>query len=93
MIGDARAWVGAFFDWYNQEHYHSSLGLLTPASVHYGLATEQLELRQRVLDDAFSAHPERFVRKPPSVQPLPEAVWINRPQPVLEVGEESPLGV
>ena len=90
---DARAWVGGFFGWYNQEHYHSSLGLLTPASVHYGLATEQLELRQRVLNDAFSAHPERFVRKPPSVQSLPEAVWINRPQQVLEVGEEPPLGV
>ena len=92
-LEDARAWVGSFVDWYNQEHYHSSLALLTPASVHYGLATEQLELRQRVLDDAFSAHPERFVRKPPSVQPLPGAVWINRPQPVLEVGEEPPVGV
>jgi putative transposase len=92
-LEDARAWVGPFFDWYNQEHYHSSLGLLTPASVHYGLATEQLVLRQRVLNDAFSAHPVRFVRKPPSVQSLPEAVWINRPQLVLEVGEEPPLGV
>jgi len=90
---DARAWVGPFFDWYNQEHYHSSLGLLTPASVHYGLATEQQELRQCVLNDAFSAHPERFIRKPPSVQSLPEAVWINRPQQVLEVGEEPPFGV
>jgi hypothetical protein len=52
-----------------------------------------LELRQRVLNDAFSAHPERFVRKPPSVQSLPEAVWINRPQQVLEVAEEPPFGV
>jgi putative transposase len=92
-LEDARAWVGPFFDWHNQEHYHSSLGLLTPASVHYGLATEQLELRQRVLNDAFSAHPERFVRKPASVQSLPEAVWINRPQQVLEVAEEPPFGV
>ncbi len=91
--GDARAWVGSFFDWYNQEYYHSSLGLLTPASVHDGLATEQLELRQSVLDDAFSAHLERFVRKPPSVQPLPEAVWINRPQTVFEVGQKPQAGV
>ena len=90
---DARAWVSSFFDCYNQEHYHSSLGLLTPVSVHYGLASDQLERRQRVQDEAFSAHPERFVRKPPSVQSLPEAVWINRPQPVLEVGAEPPPGV
>jgi putative transposase len=93
LLGDAKAWVGSFFDWYNQEHYRSSLGLLTPALVHYGLATEPLELRQRVLDDAFSAEPEGFVKKPPFVQPLPEAVWINRPQPVLEVGEEPPVGI
>jgi putative transposase len=92
-LEDARAWVRSFFDWYSQEHYHSFLGLLTPASVHDGLATEQLELRQRVLDDAFCAHPERFVRKLPSVQPLPEDVWINRLQPVLEVGEGSSFGV
>jgi putative transposase len=92
-LEDARAWVKSFFEWYNRERYHSSLELLTPASVHYGLATEPLKLRQRVLDDAFSAHPGRFVRKPPSVQPLPGAVWINRPQPLLEVGEEPPVGV
>jgi putative transposase len=91
--GDARSWVGSFFDWYNLEHFHSSLALLTPASVRYGLPTVQMELRQRVLDDAFSANPERFVIKPSSVQPLPGAVWINRPQPVLEVGEEPPVGV
>ena len=87
---DASAWVGPFCDWYNQEHYYSCLGLLTPASVHFGLATEQLERRQRVLNDAFSAYPELFVRKQPSVQPLPEAAWVA-PQQVLEVGEEPPF--
>jgi putative transposase len=85
---DARACVGSFFDWYNQKHYHSSLELLTLASVHYPLATDQMELRPPVLDNAISNHSERFARKPPSVQPLPQAVWINRPEPVFEVGEE-----
>ena len=90
---DARAWVRPFFDWYNNEHYHSSLGLLTPATVHYGQAAALLENRQRVLDAAYAAHPERFVKKPPTVQSLPDAVWINRPQPLLEAGAEPPLGV
>jgi len=52
-----------------------------------------LEKRQRVLDAAYAAHPERFVKKPPTVQSLPDAVWINRPQPLLEAGVEPPLGV
>jgi HIRAN domain len=56
---DARAWVRPFFDWYNNEHYHSSLGLLTPATVHYGQAAALLEKRQRVLDAAYAAHFER----------------------------------
>jgi len=92
-LEDARAWVRSFFDWYNQEHYHSSLGLLTPATVHYGQAAALLEKRQRVLDAAYAAHPERFVKKPPTVQSLPDAVWINRPQPLLEAGAEPPLVV
>jgi putative transposase len=92
-LEDARAWVRPFFDWYNQEHYHSSLGLLTPATVHYGQSADLLEKRQRVLDAAYAAHPERFVKKHPTVQSLPDAVWINRPQPLLETGAEPPLGV
>ena len=39
------------------------------------------DYKLRILEEADAAHPERFVRKPPTVRPLPEAVWINRPQP------------
>src|SRR5262245_19875604 len=92
-LEDARAWVKPFIDWYNHEHYHSSLGLLTPATVHYGQSAVLLEKRQRVLGTVYAAHPERFVKKPPTVQSLPDAVWINRPQPLLESGAEFPLGV
>jgi putative transposase len=90
-LEDARAWIRPFFDWYNNEHYHSALGLLTPAIVHYGQAAALLEKRQGVLDAAYAAHPERFVKKTPTVQSLPDTVWINRPQPLLEVGAEPPL--
>ena len=78
---DARGFCQGFFHWYHHEHYHSGLGLLTPAMVHHGRAAEILAARQEVLRAAYAAHPERFVRKPPSPLPLPAAVWINPPTP------------
>ena len=68
------------FDWYNHEHHHSGLVMLTPAEVHSGHAEEVLAQRQRVLDAAYAAHPERFVNGPPKVFSLPQAVWINPPE-------------
>ena len=78
-IEDARGFCQTFFPWYNHEHHHSGLGLLTPAAVHYGQASHILAHRQSVLDAAFRAHPERFVRAPPRPPSLPTAVWINKP--------------
>jgi putative transposase len=78
---DGRRFCQRFFRWYNHEHYHSGIGLLTPFIVHYGLAEAVLVKRQQTLDTAYTAHPERFVRKPPTVLALPEAVWINPPDP------------
>jgi len=79
-IEDARAFCGDFFTWYNTEHHHSGIGWLTPEIVHYGRAPEVIDARQRVLDLAHQRYPERFVRKPPAAPPLPEVVWINRPE-------------
>lgn len=76
-LEDARAWARPFFAWYNQEHYHSGLNLLTPASVHYGQATAIQ--RQTVLSAAYAAHPERFSQGSPVVAGPPAAVWINPP--------------
>jgi putative transposase len=78
-LQDARTWARSFFDWYNHEHYHTGLSLLTPATVHYGQAQAVLEQRQKVLQAAYAAHPERFVRGEPRVPPLPTEVWINKP--------------
>jgi hypothetical protein len=33
-----------------------------------------------VLNAAYAAHPERFVRKPPAPPALPTAAWINKPE-------------
>jgi len=65
--------------WYNEQHRHSGLGLLTPATVHFGHAPSVLAQRQAVLDAAYLAHPDRFVRRPPKPLPLPSEVWINKP--------------
>jgi putative transposase len=79
-ILEARSFGGAFFDWYNQEHRHTALGLMTPAAVHYGRAEELRNDRARVLERAFHTNPERFVHGMPQPPRLPRAVWINPPE-------------
>lgn len=80
-----RSFCRTFFPWYNHEHYHSGLGLLTPAMVHYGHAAAVLQKRHEVLENAYAKHPERFVRHPPRPQQLPPEVWINNPASVIEL--------
>jgi putative transposase len=76
---EARAFCVAFFAWYNDEHYHSGLNMLTPASVHFGLAGPILAQRGLTLQAAYAAHPERFVHGQPKPKTVPEKVWINPP--------------
>jgi len=73
------------FAWYNNQHHHSALGFLTPEDVHYGRARDLLAQRQRVLDAAYAAHPDRFVRSAPRPRPVPDAVWINPPKEVPDI--------
>ncbi len=80
-IEAARAHCLTFFGWYNDEHRHTGLGLHTAADVHYGLAEVVRDKRAGVLDAAYTAHPDRFVRKPPRPPQLPTTAWINPPQP------------
>jgi putative transposase len=90
-LEQARTWASAFFEWYNHEHHHTGLGLLTPATVHEGRTDEVLVARKQVLAAAYQAHPERFVRGKPQPQSPPEAVWINPPQsPETERSTFSP---
>jgi putative transposase len=84
-IQDSRDFCQRFFAWYNNQHRHSGIGMMTPAVVHYGQATTVRDNRQVVLDAAYLAHPERFVRKPPTPLPLPKEVWINKPQSSDEI--------
>jgi putative transposase len=78
-IEHARAFCRQFFDYYNHHHRHSGIGLMTPATVHHGHAHETHAARSHVLDAAYAATPERFVRRPPRPPALPTAAWINKP--------------
>jgi putative transposase len=82
-IEDGRAFCRRFFRWYNGDHRHSGIGFHTPAAVHFGRAEGIQLARAHVLEAAYTAHPERFVRQLPVPPPLPDAAWINKPSEVL----------
>jgi hypothetical protein len=72
-IEDSRAFGQKFFAWYNREHHHSGIALLTPEMLHYGLAGIVIEQRQQVLDAAYKRNPERFTHARPKHPPQPTA--------------------
>ena len=78
-IADARLFAAEFFGHYNHVHRHSGIGLHTPASVHYGTATEIRSQRQATLTAAFTANPIRFRHRPPLAPKIPDVSWINPP--------------
>lgn len=84
-IEEARQYCQTFFLWYNTEHRHSGICMLTPETVHYGRENQVLLARQAVLTNAYDRHPGRFVCGLPTVQPMPNAVYINPPKSSLSV--------
>jgi putative transposase len=78
-IEQARAFCREFFGWYNHQHRHSGIALMTPATVHHGLAEQTHAARRAVLEAAYAARPERLVRRPPRPPALPTGAWINKP--------------
>lgn len=86
---DARSHCTSFFHWYNREHHHGSLGLMTPEVVHYDKAFLLYERRQSTLDAARQCHPDRFVGGRPTPPALQECVWINPPSESLTTPTEA----
>ena len=76
-LEDATAHCEQFFGWYNNEHHHSGIGMLTPADRHGGHGQRIDTARQAVLDAAYQAHPERFPNGRPHPPHQPARVWIN----------------
>ena len=79
-IEDARIFCRRLAAWYDEDHHHSGIGLMTPDQIHFGQADTIHAARQAALDAAFPSKPERFVRKRPKPPQIPTAVWINPPK-------------
>ena len=79
-IDEARTFCRRFFAWYNEEHHHAGIGLMTPDQLHFGKTGTIQAVRQTAPDAAFLSTPERFVRQRPKPPQIPTAVWINPPE-------------
>ena len=93
--GDGNAFCKPWFNWYNEEHHHSGIAMLTPADVHFARAEEVLKHRHDVMMATYDARPERFVNGPPRLGQLPSAVYINPPTTTAApaTGSEPALGL
>jgi putative transposase len=78
-LEDAKAFFRGFFGWYNHEHHHSGIAMLTPAVVHAGEANAALDARHEIMLLAYAETPERFINGVPKRAELPTDVWINKP--------------
>ena len=56
-LEEARAWVEEFTTWYNTEHLHSSIGLVTPTQRHNGTDIPLLENSRQLYAEAMARHP------------------------------------
>ena len=88
-IEDARVFCETFFEYYNHQHRHSGIALHTPASVHYGTATDIQARRALTLDAAYAANPRRFCGRRPTPPKLPTAAWINNPTITADTQKKS----
>ena len=57
---DGLQFCRGFFRWYNDEHYHSGIGLLTPSSIHYGRAEEITKRSKPDTPQCMGENPRTF---------------------------------
>ncbi len=81
-IEQARAYCRRFFAWYNAEHRHSGIALLTPEDVHLGRVDQRRQARSDVLQAAYARNPNRFVNGTPEPPALEPTVFINQPETI-----------
>jgi len=78
-IGQARTWMQIFVNWYNNQHHHSALAMMTPADIYFGRAEMRQRSRQLLMNDAYLRTPERFTHGTSIVAAPPAEVWLNPP--------------
>ncbi len=59
-LEDARNWVQAFVQWYNNQHRHSKLNYVTPSQRHTGEDNMVLSKRHELYQAARAANPSRW---------------------------------
>lgn len=59
-IGDSRAWMADFIEWYNNHHLHSAIGYVTPNQKRTGKHNRIYKKRNNTLSKAKIKYPERW---------------------------------
>ncbi|MCQ9389332.1 DDE-type integrase/transposase/recombinase [Brevibacterium sp. 50QC2O2] len=78
-VGDARAYVDGYVQWYNTVHRHSGIALFTPESVFDGSWQRCWHDRDQALQEYYRRHRGRFKSRPVTPKP-PHVVGINLPE-------------
>lgn len=63
-LDDARNWVADFLHWYNTMHLHSAIGYVTPDQRHRGVASQIIEARNAVKQQAYENRKDRWSSMP-----------------------------
>ncbi|WP_299310363.1 IS3 family transposase [uncultured Halomonas sp.] len=87
-LDNAREWVAGFVQWYNHEHRHSGIRLVTPAQRHAGEDKEVLAKRHVINQAARDANPARWSGKTRNWTPI-GTVSLN-PERELQVTVAEP---
>ena len=83
-LGDARAWVTQFADWYNNIHRHSQIGFVTPAQKHRGEDTSLMAKRKDVYEAAKKNNPSRWSGNTRKWEPIMAVTLNPEKQEVIE---------
>ena len=76
-LEEAQGWVDGFVHWYNHEHLHSGIGMVSPAQRHDGTDVAVREARRVVTADAVKRHPLRWAGRAPRKWNAPAKVALN----------------
>ena len=79
-LEQARAFMGWYVSWYNQNHKHSGIALFSPNEVHDGTWQQLWARRAQTHQAYYQQHPERFRARPTTPAPA-GLVGINLPKP------------
>lgn len=86
----ARRWVHSFVGWYNDEHQHSGIGFVTPATRHAGKDKDLLLARKALYERVKVLKPARWNGRPTRNWTPKTIVWLNpdrkaeRPTPEMK---------